>query len=90
MSNRLIQFAKLMHQYGFTTLWYAHPGPENFHWPERWHVGHWTGPDNDLVCVKLCRTKEEAERWLSPGGDNPFDALNKAVQLLTGGAVVIW
>jgi len=44
----------------------------------RWHVGVWTGPDSDLVCLKDCNTKEEAERWLSPGGWTPADAVHQA------------
>ncbi len=75
-------FAYKMHVNGFTDLWYAHPGSGNFNWPERWHVGHWTGPDNDLICLKLCATGEEAEKWLSPGGSDPWDALNKAIEKL--------
>ena len=31
-----------------------------------WFVGDWTGPDHDLICVRRCDTKEEAERCLSP------------------------
>lgn len=45
----------------------------------RWHVGVWTGPDRDLVCLKACATSDEAERWLSPGGWTPEDAVERAV-----------
>jgi len=36
--------------------------------PGRWHVGTWTGPQHDLLCLKKCATNAEAEKFLSPGG----------------------
>lgn len=44
----------------------------------RWHVGVWTGPHKDLLCVKYCDTVEEAETWLSPGGSTATVAAVKA------------
>lgn len=44
---------------------------------KRWHIGVWTGPQLDLVCLKYCETSEEAERWLSPGGTIPLTAAIK-------------
>jgi hypothetical protein len=60
----------LMHHFGWTDIWYAHPGGSfrrNFSWGGRFHVGVWTGEQHDLICVKKCSTNEEAERLLSPG-----------------------
>jgi len=80
------------HDAQFTDLWYANPGPgvhtqdgqkrylhERF--GPRWHAGVWTGPQQDLVCVKHCETNEEAERWLSPGGWTPEEAVRLALEL---------
>ena len=87
----------IMHVFGWTDAWYAHPGPPLYGsyyfagqpgllpgWGRSWrslrslscsvrrdgrfHVGVWTGPQHDLICVRGCDTNEEAERWLSPGG----------------------
>lgn len=77
----MMTLASVMYQWGFTDIWYAHPGPGNFGWKERWHTGIWTGPEGDLLCVKHCETNKEAEEYLSPGGAAPFDALQKAVAL---------
>lgn len=81
MTDRMTQFTKLMHQYGFTDAWYAHPGEGHYHQDDTWHIGFWTGPGNDLICVKRCDTKEEAEEYLSPGASTPFKALKKAIAL---------
>jgi hypothetical protein len=96
----------IMHVFGWTDCWYAHPGPTldketlkawksiasdpeyrfvgalRLWWvghKNRWMVGVWTGPDYDLICVRHCYTKEEAERWLSPGGTTPEIAALKSV-----------
>jgi len=65
----------LIHRIGWTDSWYAHPGPHLARslltWGEngrRWHVGYWTGPDHDLICVRHEDTKAGAEEALSPGG----------------------
>ena len=31
-------------------------------------LGTWTGPEQDLLCVRRCETAAEAERALSPSG----------------------
>ena len=67
---------KLMHHFNWTDVWYAHPGP--FKYPDRFHVGVWAGVDLDLLCVKDCKTNEEAEEWLSPGANSIFMAAIKA------------
>jgi len=67
----------LMHKIGFTDIWYAHPGaPKTL--GGRWHAGHWTGPDGDLICVKICLTKQESEYFLSPDANSILGAILKA------------
>ena len=60
----------MMHRFGWADICYF--GPRTFFqslkWGERWHIGVWTGPQNDLLCLKPCKTNEECEIWLSPGG----------------------
>lgn len=65
----------IMHRMGWGEVWYADPGPISLRrlianpwmiWPGGFHVGVWTGPQNDLLCVKHCATNAEAERFLSP------------------------
>ena len=75
-------FTHGMHDNNFSEIVYFHPGKDNFCWKGRWVVGVCTGRDNDLICVKPCETTTESERWLSPSGDDPFDALEKAIALL--------
>ena len=68
----------ICHRMGWSSIWYANPGPYGLTallknkfelaWPGRWHVGVWTGPQNDLICVKHCQTNPEAEKYLSPSG----------------------
>lgn len=62
-------------------IWYANPGSfwHMLKWGSRWHIGIWTGPDNDLLCLKRCQSKKEAEQWLSPGGMTIKIAFFKAV-----------
>jgi len=71
----------LVHAMGWDAVWYAHPGKLwwALKWPGRWHVGTWTGPHGDLICVRRCDTREEAERYLSPSGKTIFSATIKAV-----------
>lgn len=79
----------LIHRMGFSTIWYAHPGPYWYDWQTfpkkirsairwlldtRWHVGIWTGPNGIDFCVKPCSTHEEAEEYLSPGARTIFGA----------------
>jgi hypothetical protein len=80
------------HAAGFTVLWYAHPGPREYtdyqpggrseRFGPRWHAGIDTGPQGDLICVRPCLTNEEAERWLSPGGWTPDEAVDLALAKL--------
>ena len=51
-------------------LGYNHPAASwrKFTRRDSAYVGVWTGPQNDLICVRHCETNEEAERYLSPGG----------------------
>jgi len=77
------------HEAGFTDLWYAHPGPHPYvHYQRggprdrfgpRWHAGVVTGPKHDLVCVRACATREEANRCLSPSGWTPEEAVKLAL-----------
>lgn len=76
---------KVFHDAGFSDLWYAHPGPGSYlsaRSGPRWHAGIWTGPERDLLCVKHCNTNAEAERWLSPGGWTPEEAVLAALEKL--------
>ncbi len=77
----------IMHYSSFGDVWYAHPGRliNAIRWSGRWHVGNWTGPQHDLICVKNCSTNAEAERWLSPGGRTILSAAIKALWLLLTG-----
>lgn len=52
------------------------------------HVGVWTGPDGDLLCVRRCETNEEADRCLAPPGWNVFDATLRSVAVRLALAVV--
>jgi hypothetical protein len=78
------------HEAGFTDIWYAHPGPHpfahRFGTPRaigpRWHAGIWTGPHEDMICVKRCDTVEEANRCASPAGGSPEEATRLALAKL--------
>jgi hypothetical protein len=86
---------KAFHEAGFAQLYYASCWPieDSFFsakYGPRWVAGVLTGPDNDLVCVKDCKTVEEANRFLSPGGWTPEDAVEQALvhlERLTGSRV---
>lgn len=73
-------------KYGWSQVFYANPWTKGDtpkkDWKERWMVGVLTGPDLDLICLKRCHTKEEAERYLSPGGDDIIDATINAIKKL--------
>jgi len=69
----------LMHIFGWTDIWYAHPGTFRLALLSgRWHVGIWH-PQFDLLSVKRCNTEEECEKYLSPGSRLIFGALFKAI-----------
>lgn len=78
---------QVFHDAGFDTLWYAHPGgKEHNRFGARWHAGVWTGPENDLICVRRTvrsanrsQERNEAELLLSPGADTPEEAVRAAV-----------
>lgn len=74
MQDRL---GELFSDVGFDALWYT----------GCWFAGTWTGPQHDLICVKTCRTNEEAEIWLSPEGKTPEEAARLAVAKRTKLAV---
>ncbi len=40
---------QIMHRMGWTDVWYAHSG--RCRCGNRWHVGVWSGKDNDLLCI---------------------------------------
>lgn len=85
----IFDFWPEFHAAGFTEIWYAHPGPKPYiHYQQgnvgerfgpRWHAGVATGPQGDLICVQHCKTNEEAERYLSPGGWSPEEAVQLAL-----------
>jgi hypothetical protein len=73
--------------YGFTNIWYSNPWPigssPTHDTPgQRWFAGVWTGPENDMLCLKICATNEEAEQWLSPAGYDLRDAIELAIKKL--------
>jgi hypothetical protein len=72
----------LVHVLQWDAVWYAHPGgclPRlGRHWGGRWHAGVWTGLDGDLICVRRCDTKGQAEKHLSPGSRTVLGAVLKA------------
>lgn len=69
----------LMHLAGFDAIWYAHPG--NYHpgWSGCWFSGIWSGPQNDLVCVRRCATNLAANGSLSPGAHTILGAVTKSI-----------
>jgi hypothetical protein len=60
----------LMDLMGWTDAWVLGRSRISWHpWRrDSAHVGVWTGPHHDLLCVRHCETNEEAEAWLSPSG----------------------
>jgi hypothetical protein len=81
-------FWELFHDAGFDAIWYASGWPS---WSyghkglRRFFAGTWTGPQLDLICVKECDTNEVANRWMSPEGKTPEDAIEFALRLLVMG-----
>lgn len=63
----------LMDYMGWQDIWHPNPG--------QWFMGVWTGPQDDLLCIKKCRTREEANRFLSPEGKSIDDACIKAMKM---------
>ena len=62
-----------MERYGWDAVWFIGSnglkhGPFKFMGTDTCYVGVWTGPDSDLLCVRECSTREEAERCLAPSG----------------------
>lgn len=78
----------IMHRMDWNEVWYADV-PRRGWWRDawrylfkydgRWHVGVWTGPQLDLICVRRCATNAEAERSLSPSGRTILSATLKAL-----------
>lgn len=74
----------LMHRMGWDAVWYTGSAPSVWYAVQAWwrgdvcFVGTWTGPQNDLLCVRRCDTAEEAERCLSPGARTILGAALKA------------
>ncbi len=73
----------IMHFMNWDAVWYAHPGSVKgaILWSGRYHVGIWTGPDNDLVCIRSVSSSQAAEAALSPGGHTILTATLKALWL---------
>lgn len=80
----------LMYRFGWETVWMPGVRAEKNDIPRRpfdffrsgeCFVGTWTGPDSDLLCVRRCKTLEEAEMWLSPPGHTILGATLKALLL---------
>ena len=69
---------KVFHDQGWDSLWYAHPGARYQMLGDRWFAGVWTGPEHDLICLKVCKTNKEADQWLSPASRTPEDAVRYA------------
>jgi len=75
-----------MDRYGWDAVWFLgsngrkgkYARPLNFLRRDACLVGTWTGPDNDLLCVRRCRTAEDAEKYLSPAGWTITDAAIRA------------
>ncbi len=69
-----------IHLMSWDSVWYANPG--DFRWNlkhGRFHVGVWTGPQHDLICVRKCDTNKKADEFLSPGGRTILEATVKAI-----------
>ena len=72
------------HEAGFDTLWYANPHPagayKELHYGPRWHAGIARGHNNEMICVKRGMSKKEEEKYLSPGGWTPEEAVELALK----------
>jgi hypothetical protein len=77
----------VMSRCGWDAVWYLaargdipSPGRRWWHFLRKGAclVGTWTGPDNDLLCVRKCDTRAEAEAFLSPPGRTILDAALRA------------
>lgn len=54
-------------------------------------VGMWTGPDDDLLCVKRHdHDVEQARRWCSPPGRTILDACLRGLIVYAANSVVDW
>lgn len=66
----------------FDSIWYTGSTRLSriFRFRGRGHcfAGVWTGPQQDLICVKHCETNEEANKWLSPRAYTIVGAVFKA------------
>jgi hypothetical protein len=79
----------VMDFFGWETVWRPSAcGPETPAAPYRLRrsvelgaclVGTMTGPDGDLLCVRPCPSREDAEKWLSPPGRTIIDAVARAL-----------
>ena len=70
----------IMHLLNWNDIWYAHPGDFRTNLKQgRFHVGVWTGPQMDLICIRKANTNSEAEKYLSPGGRTILEATIKSV-----------
>ena len=71
-----------MHENNWGSLVYFHPGSTRF--PDRWVAGTQTGIDNDLICTRKCKTREDEQKYLSPSGNTALEAIDKAIKSLSG------
>ena len=76
LSNQRFELEAYMVENGWSHIWYANPFSEGEpdwrekckgHYEDRWHVGVWSGPDNDIICVMPAKHKYLAE-WFSSSG----------------------
>lgn len=65
---------------GWNDVWFS--GTPGIRLDQRWHVGIWTGPQNDLLATKRCVTTTEANEYLAPGADTILGACVKSLLLL--------
>lgn len=91
----------IMSKMGWDAVWYLgggglepgqNPPPGHHRWWHRWSlgsvfVGTWTGPDGDLVCVKRCQTRDEANRWLSPPAHTVLDGCARSFLVWAGNTI---
>jgi hypothetical protein len=84
----------IMNRYGWKDIWcLGSNGPLDstfkFLGPEKCYVGIWTGPEQDLLCLRKCSTVEQAEKFLSPGGWTILHAVLLSVWRLKSISVTI-